>query len=211
MFKKMKLATKMISGFSLPLLVIICLVVGVYILSGIIKSNAKLTAEESVVFAGVANQMKLDVVQVQQWLSDISATRAQDGLDDGFKEAEKSSISFEKGLNEFRAMYERESDQQGLQKLNELKVAFQEYYRVGITMAQAYIDGGPAAGNKAMAAFDDAAEMLTGELEPFVAQQIDELHTSSEKIISSVGFLRKSVLIAGFIAIVSVDVKQVVA
>ncbi len=42
--------------------------------------------------------MKLDVVQVQQWLSDISATRAQDGLDDGFKEAEKLSAMTSKYL-----------------------------------------------------------------------------------------------------------------
>jgi methyl-accepting chemotaxis protein len=203
MFKKMKLSTKMTLGFSLPLVIIICLVTGVYTITGIVKSNAELVAEESVVFAGVANQMKLDVVQVQQWLSDISATRAQDGLDDGFKEAEKSSISFENGLNKFRTMYEREADQQGLQKLNDLKAAFQEYYQVGITMAQAYIDGGPAAGNMSMEAFDEAAEMLSGGLEPFVEQQIDELGTSCNKIILSADFLRKSVLVAGFIALFS--------
>ena len=37
-----------------------------------------------------AGQLKLSVVQVQQWLTDISATRGLDGLADGFDEAEKS-------------------------------------------------------------------------------------------------------------------------
>ena len=33
--------------------------------------------------------LKLDVIQVQQWLTDISATKAKDGFDDGFQEAKK--------------------------------------------------------------------------------------------------------------------------
>jgi methyl-accepting chemotaxis protein len=33
--------------------------------------------------------LQLNIVQVQQWLTDISATRGLDGLDDGFVEAEK--------------------------------------------------------------------------------------------------------------------------
>ena len=38
--------------------------------------------------------MQIDVIQVQQWLTDISATRALDGLADGFDEAAISAKSF---------------------------------------------------------------------------------------------------------------------
>ena len=62
------------------------------------------------VFSGVAQQMKLDATQIQQWLTDISATRAQDGLDDGFDEAETCYQSFISGLEKFRGMYEEEND-----------------------------------------------------------------------------------------------------
>ena len=114
MFRNMKLAAKMIFGFSIPLFITACIVIGIWVISGTVKSNAILAKDESVVYAGISRQMKLDVVQVQQWLSDISATRAQDGLDDGFKEAEKSSRSFKNGLSKFREMYASENDQQGL-------------------------------------------------------------------------------------------------
>ena len=40
MFKNMKLAAKITLGFSLPLVIIICLVVGVYTISGTVESNA---------------------------------------------------------------------------------------------------------------------------------------------------------------------------
>ena len=186
MFKNLKLATKMILGFGPPLAVTACMVIVIYVESTTVETGALLVKDESIVYAGIARQMKQDVVQVQQWLSDISATRAQDGLDDGFDEAEKSSQSFLKGLGQFREMYARENDQQGLQKLKALEDAFAKYYQVGKTMAQAYIDGGPAEGNKTMAAFDEAAVQMDETLSPFVEQQIEELNTTMEKIVSSV-------------------------
>jgi methyl-accepting chemotaxis protein len=202
MFNKMRLATKMILGFSIPLILTTCIVIGVYMVSGTVESNAKLAKEESAVFAGIARQMKLDVVQVQQWLSDISATRAMDGLDDGFKEAENSSISFMQGLGKFREMYLEENDQKSLQELKNLEDAFQKYYEVGKTMAQAYIHGGPAEGNMTMAAFDDAAAALAGMLGPFVEQQTNELQAAMDDVISSVDFLRLSVMTAGLLALI---------
>ncbi len=147
--------------------------------------------------------MKFDVIQVQQWLTDISATRAQDGLDDGFKEAENSRTSFINGLKKFRKMYEEKNDQQRLQELNTMEGAFQKYYEVGKTMAHTYIRGGPVEGNKLMASFDKAAEDLSNRLEPFVDQQIKELDTVIKKIISLTAFLNKSILIAGLATIIS--------
>ena len=41
-----------------------------------------------------AHSLKLAVVEVQQWLTDISATRGLDGLDDGFTEAEANAALF---------------------------------------------------------------------------------------------------------------------
>ena len=64
--------------------------------------------------------MKLDVVQVQQWLSDISTTRAQDGLNDGFDEAQKSYEFFIEGIEAFRRMYRSGPDQSSLERLDQL-------------------------------------------------------------------------------------------
>ena len=127
MFKNIKLAAKMALGFGMLLIVLSCIVAGIFIVSKSVESKALLAKNESSVFAEMASQMKLDVVQVQQWLSDISATRAQDGLDDGFKEAEKSSISFMNGLSKFRKMFERENAQKDLQEIKRLEEDFQKY------------------------------------------------------------------------------------
>ena len=139
---------------------------------------------------------------MQQWLTDISATRAQDGLDDGFDEAEKSSQSFLQGLARFRDMCRDENDEEGLAAMASLETAFASYYEQGKAMAQAYISGGPSEGNKSMAAFDQAAVELAASLDPFLAQQVDEFDVAMAGIVSSVAFLRVSVLVAGLCAVV---------
>lgn len=46
--------------------------------------------DEGVPNALVAKEMQAQVIEIQQWLTDISATRGLDGLDDGFDEAAKA-------------------------------------------------------------------------------------------------------------------------
>ncbi|WP_320822224.1 response regulator [Reinekea sp.] len=120
-----------------------------------------LSNSESVLTATVKQgyQARLNSIQVQQWLTDISATRAQNGLDRGFAEAKKAHDQFELNIERLlvldpgnRGVYE------GIQPL------FEAYYRSGIAMAGAYIDGGPRAGNRQMAAFDAAAAEIDARL-----------------------------------------------
>jgi methyl-accepting chemotaxis protein len=199
--RKISLSMKMALGFGVPLLMIAAIVTTNFVIVNKVQNNATLAKDESVVFAGIARQMKLDVVQVQQWLTDISATRAQDGLDDGFDEAESSYQSFLAGLSKFRKMYETENDSAGLRQLDDLAKATAAYYEAGKKMAKAYIDGGAEAGNKMMGQFDEAASTLTGDLEPFVESQVKELDAAMASIVSSSGFLRSIVLITGIAAL----------
>ena len=169
--KRMSLSVKMGVGFAVPLLLMAGIVTAVFILANGAQTNAVLARDESVVFAGIAQQMKLDAVQVQQWLTDISATRGQDGLDDGFDEAENSYKSFMVGLGKFQEMYEEENNSTGLGQVRELESAIADYYTVGKKMASAYIEGGPETGNKTMAEFDTAAANMVDKLAPFVESQ----------------------------------------
>jgi len=200
--KKISLSLKMGIGFAIPLLMIALIVVGIFVVVNGVQSNAELAKNESAVFARVAQQMKLDVVQVQQWLTDISATRAKDGLDDGFDEAEQSYQSFLTGLARFKGMFEEENDSAGLRQVDELKTAIAAYYQVGKKMANAYIESGPEEGNKVMEEFDGTASTMAGKMGPFVDSQMKELDTAMTSIVSSTGFLRTAVLITGITALV---------
>ena len=51
-----------------------------------------------------AMEFQLSVVQVQQWLTDISATRGLDGLNDGYDEAGKYFQQARDALKEMQGM-----------------------------------------------------------------------------------------------------------
>lgn len=112
-----------------------------------------------------AHEMKLAVVQVQQFLTDISATRGRDGLDDGFDEAEANAKRFHREIAKIDALApELKVRQSGIEK------AFEDYYAVGRRMAQAYVDGGPEAGNRMMGDFDATAEKLAGQVDKLLGE-----------------------------------------
>lgn len=109
--------------------------------------------------------IELDVTQVQQFLTDISATRGLDGLDDGYKKAEENAEQFAKDSEE-ALVYARALKEGELEKsLTDLVTAFAPYYASGKLMAATYIAVGPTGGNKMMPMFDKGADTLREALE----------------------------------------------
>jgi len=128
----------------------------------------------SVAEAVAAKEMQRNVVQVQQFLSDVSATRAQDDLGDGFKEAEHQRELFVAGVQAFRATLPPQASD-SRQRLDELQARFDRYYDTGVRMAHAYVDGGPSAGNKLMPEFDQSSLALQEVLDAFVKDEVEHV------------------------------------
>jgi len=148
---------------------------------------------ESLTYRDIAQGMRVNVIQVQQFLTDISATRGRDGLDDGIGQAEENYQSFMTGLETFEKRYRSESNQAGLEKTERLRSRMQSYFAMGKQMANAYVQSGPAGGNKMMPEFDKTAEDLYSELEPFINEQNVALTSSMNTIESTVDNLRTGI------------------
>jgi len=187
-------------GIVATFLVMICL--WTIVAGNKVIKTAQHTADESAVFALVAARMDKDVVQVQQWLTDISATRGKDGLDDGFVEAEKSYKSFLEGLTKFEDMFREEGYANGLRNVAELRKAVGAYYEAGKKMANAYVAGGADSGNKMMGQFDDAAAALSTSLGAFIEEQTNELREDSEEIVTELQALVWGSVMATIAAII---------
>lgn len=112
-----------------------------------------------------AHQLKLSVVQVQQWLTDISATRGQDGLNDGFDEAAQHAQEFSQLIKELQNI-----DPSNYDEYQVMLPTFERYYEVGQGMAHAYIEQGPVGGNQMMADFDEAAATLAEQVNNVVTR-----------------------------------------
>jgi methyl-accepting chemotaxis protein len=148
-------------------------------------------AETSIPILNSAHELKLAVVQVQQWLTDISATRGLDGLDDGFAEAEKNAGDFRKLIARLQ-----QYDPQNADQYRKMSAAFTDYYAVGKRMAQAYIDNGPAGGNKTMGDFDKVAATLAQQVDP----TLNAIREGSNRLlmqqVRDIGSLRNTVIVS---------------
>ncbi|WP_458414832.1 methyl-accepting chemotaxis protein [Schinkia sp. CFF1] len=128
-----------------------------------------------------ADELKLSVVQVQQWLTDISATRATKGYDNGFDEAEKYSQNVQSLLSELTKI-----NPQNAQTLAEIKQNFDNYYETGKKMAYAFIDGGPSEGNTMMGEFDSTATAINNSVDLFVKNADQVVNEDIAKIKKSI-------------------------
>jgi Methyl-accepting chemotaxis protein len=136
-----------------------------------------------------ADELKLDVVQVQQWLTDISATRGAKGFDDGFDKAENYAKDVERVLGEIK-----ERNPESANELDNIQKSFKPYYETGKKMAQAYIDGGPEKGNLSMEEFDSTAEKINEEVDKFNEAASKNIETSINSIENDI---RNTIILIG--------------
>ncbi|CAK0778627.1 methyl-accepting chemotaxis protein [Azospirillaceae bacterium] len=133
------------------------------------RKSMERTHEQILPLTQSISEIRIDIIQVQQWLSDVSATRAQDGETEGFKKAEEFSNKFKKDIAQGIALAENIKLRELSATLNDIQKAFPSYYSTGVEMANAYVNGGPSAGNKIMDKFDTQAEIIDKNLEKTLA------------------------------------------
>ncbi len=147
------------------------------------------TSSASVPLLKAIDGLQMDVVQVQQWLTDISATRALSGLDDGLAEAKKAADKFKVDLQKARKFAGALDLHDVIKSLDDANEKFGPYYSTGVKMANVYIKSGPEEGNKMMSSFDAVAEEIGGALETLIAsveketiRQLDLLSRQSSEL-----------------------------
>ncbi|MBF0625332.1 MAG: bacteriohemerythrin [Magnetococcales bacterium] len=197
----LKIRDKIILAFLVPLLVLVIINLWILVTAQGVSERAIKVRDQGIELTLGAQRMKLAVVQVQQWLTDISATRGEDGLNDGFDKAAASATEFHQELERFTQHFQQADDGQGQTAMETLKGRFDVYYAMGQKMARAYVDGGPAAGNRMMAEFDREATALAQVLDPFVEDQVGLNNDLLAEISSSIEGLGRGILMLLLLAV----------
>ncbi|MDQ7074721.1 MAG: HAMP domain-containing methyl-accepting chemotaxis protein [Gammaproteobacteria bacterium] len=157
--------------------IVLCSAMGfLFITTSSISQLSWRTAHLDIPALNHAHLIKLNVIQVQQWLTDISATRARDGLNDGFKIAAQSAEAFHKQAQQLQQLYPHHSDE-----LEQMEQSFDAYYQTGRNMAHAYINGGPEAGNLIMSEFDRVAETLSEQVDLLLKEVTTRTQQTAEE------------------------------
>lgn len=172
---RVSIKTRILLGYALPILIFLGFTLWLGVQLNQVKQSMSDVAEQSIQYALLATQADKHVVQIQQFLSDVSATRARDGLDDGFDKARENYESLMVVLGKFEAYFGATADVAARNSLQNIKASATTYYETGQAMAKAYVADGPQEGNKLMLGFDKASERLQADMVPFVKSQVERM------------------------------------
>ncbi len=112
-----------------------------YYSSHSVKNDVSELKEEIVPHTFRFIELKIDVIQIQQWLTDASATKDKESLN----EAEKYYIESIKMINFMIKVHREYRESEMVVKLSEFKINVDKYYELGLLMANAYITEGTEA------------------------------------------------------------------
>jgi methyl-accepting chemotaxis protein len=201
MFKNFSIKKILVlSGILIVLISLVNLVVNIFLLSSV---ENRVKEKEKDILPTVFNFLELqkDVIQVQQWLTDVSATRGAEGFDDGFNIAKEYSSKANELLDKMIDEH-KNKDEILVKDLNEFKNDFNKFYEVGLKMANTYVKFGPSEGNKIMEELDPFAEKLTNKLSEWIDSNFKINSEKSLEIEKTIDFTQKNLLILGLIIII---------
>ncbi len=138
-----------------------------------VRTTVEVAMSKQVQLALDAQKLERNVVNVQQYLSDVSATRGLDGLDDGFELAQEQVREFRESLKALRQYYESIGDEESIALSKRVAGSFAAYYQAGVVMANSYVEAGPAGGNALMPDFDKTSQELQKDLQVLVSKHVD--------------------------------------
>jgi methyl-accepting chemotaxis protein len=187
--KNLSFKFKIILGFVIPISLMIFTIIFLAFDISKIQNEMNKIKSENLVLSSTAYSLRYNSAQVQQWLTDISATRGLDGLDDGFKKADEYYLAFTNDLKVFHKFYTEQKDNEKIKLINNIQKEFDTFYSVGKEMASLYIKNGPEAGNKFMGSFDKAAASLEADVAPFIEKQIKSMNLAITKGDESIAYL----------------------
>ena len=143
--------------------------------------------------------LQKDIIQIQQWLTDISATRGRPGFDDGFDMASDYYISAKDKIILLKEL--------GVETelVDTISNDLDEFYQTGLEMANTYINEGTDAGNMYMEIFDPYASRIE-ESAGVLLDEADQAFSSGNNMISfSISDLyQKSIILFGIVILISI-------
>ena len=197
-FKNMNIGKKLGVGFGSILLITVTIFLTEKMYLGVVANNAIKVDTESLPYALLAGEMRAEAIQVQQFLTDVSASHNPDG----FNDAEEAAAGFKTGLAKFKEMYEKDKDAEALKAMSALSTSFDAYYEIGKRMAGAYMKEGLEAGNQIMEEFDTTAAVLSDRMGQFQDEQVHEAKSMMHGIALAVEKTDQLTTILGAVALI---------
>ena len=196
MLKNMRVGVRLALSFTAVVLVFLLSFLLVGLSFTHLTQGIKQIKEETLPYLLVVDEMNKNRVDVQQFLTDVSATHNKDG----YKDAEEAAKSFQNGVNKYKQMYQRENDADSLKKIEAIEADFNKFYATGKAMAEDYVTKGIDAGNVKMESFDKDSQAISVKLATFREQQVTEANKISADTLGVAQSTMIEMIVSGIVA-----------
>ena len=204
MLNDLRVGTRLAFGFACVVGVFLATLLAVgFMLSGL-KDNVIQINDDTLPSILAVSDMNLSRSEVQQFLTDVSATRDPSA----FAEAQVSADRFQTSVAKFKRAFQQTGDTANYQRMESLEADFNAFYASGKRMANAYISKGVEAGNLLMngtpgeRGFDHASEVIMNSLNAFRQSQVGQASQVSTGAVKNVNALLTGISVGSALAAV---------
>jgi len=196
MLKNMHIGTRISVAFAavVGLFVVTLLLVGVSLKN--LTGDVRQIDEETLPYVMVVDEMDTSRSDVQQFLTDVSATHNKDG----YKDAEQAAKRFLDGVEQFKQRYRRNNDTDSLKEMEVIEAGFNTFYAKGRIMAEEYLTKGMEAGNVLMGGFDKDSQSISQELKKFREMQKADARKITAESLSGAKSTMRVMIVGGIVA-----------
>jgi len=187
MFANMRISIRLAIGFAavVGLFVVTMLFIGISLSQ--LTANVKRINDVTVPYLLVVDEMDVARSEVQQFLTDVSATHDRAA----YEESDEAAKLFREGIGKFKLLFRQRNDAENLKRIEEIELSFNRFEIVGKAMAEAYITQGIEAGNLLMKGsgdmpgFDQASEDIGKQLSEFRKLQVSRANSITANTVTN--------------------------
>ncbi len=165
-----------------------------------IKAKSSTIKDVYVEHALLGEEMRFNVVEVQQWLTDYALT----GRNDGLGLAQKYRDKFLKEIKIFKSYFEEADNKEFLEKSKSIESNFNDFYKLGLEMAGVYLNQGRDTGNIFMEKFDPYVNKLLQDINELVEYKVGALNTANQEMNTMAAKGLKTTIFIGMISMLIV-------
>ncbi len=143
-----------------------------------------------------------DLLQMQYYLTEVAINKAERSDQDIYSGAADYLENFSKSLAEYEEYYKKANNTEGLKVIAEIRENTAQFYDIGKTMANAFVNNQLEEGYIAKEAFGEAAEFLHFYLEPMLRQEHDLVLTATDSLIVNMSHLKLGLVSVMLVAVI---------
>ena len=202
MFKHPSIKARLALGFALVCAIFVLTLAAAGLAISRLSQDIRTLQAQDLPNVVLADEMNLSRSDVQQFLTDVSATHDPAG----YKDADDAAQRFQQGVQTFRQLYQREQNAEGLKELEQLEADFAKLYAMGKTMAATYLSQGMEAGNLLMKGsdsspgFDKASEVLLTHMTEFRQREVQEANQLAAVAVKTAATMSTGIVAVGLLA-----------